>query len=304
MNDPHHIRYVRRLEIDTFKWDQCIDSSANGLIYAYSYYLDTMAIQWDALILGDYEAVMPLTWKKKWGIRYLYQPPFTQQLGVFSAAPLPEKRINQFLEEIKKYFSFAEIYLNYGNYHPGLLVHANYILDMGEGYQMLSSKYHKHLKRDLKKVARYHYQYTDVFDLKKAIALSQSLYGSRIPHVQQADYDRFENLCRLAEKNSWMVLRAVNGPDGNLLAVALLLIGLRRMHLIMSITLPEGRNLEANHFLIDNLIKEFAGWDFILDFEGSDIAGIARFYKHFDSLDQPYYFHRHNNLPWPLKWLK
>ena len=48
----------------------------NGLIYAYSFYLDTMAKHWDAFILNDYEAVMPLTWNKKYGITYYYTSPF------------------------------------------------------------------------------------------------------------------------------------------------------------------------------------------------------------------------------------
>ncbi len=43
--------------------------------------------QWDALVLDDYQAVMPLTWRSKFGIRYLYQPAFTQQTGIFSASP-------------------------------------------------------------------------------------------------------------------------------------------------------------------------------------------------------------------------
>ena len=65
------IRYLTRREIDTTKWDHCIDTAGNGLIYAYSFYLDHMARNWDALVLNDYEAVMPLTWNSKFGIRYL-----------------------------------------------------------------------------------------------------------------------------------------------------------------------------------------------------------------------------------------
>ena len=33
--------------------------------------------KWDALVLDDYAAVMPLTWRRKYGTRYLYQPAFT-----------------------------------------------------------------------------------------------------------------------------------------------------------------------------------------------------------------------------------
>ena len=83
MNNIHDIRYLNRNEIETEKWDHCILQSTNGLIYARSFYLDAMAENWSALVSGDYEAVMPLTWNMKYGFTYLYQPYFTKTLGVF-----------------------------------------------------------------------------------------------------------------------------------------------------------------------------------------------------------------------------
>ena len=85
------IKYVAQQQVDKNKWDACIERSSNGLIYGYSFYLDSMAKHWDALVLNDYEAVMPLTWNRKWGIKYLYQPPLTPQLGIFSATTISEK---------------------------------------------------------------------------------------------------------------------------------------------------------------------------------------------------------------------
>jgi hypothetical protein len=70
------IRYLERNEIDINKWDRCISNAPNGLIYARSFYLDSMAENWSALVTGDYLYVMPLTWNKKFGIKYLYQTVF------------------------------------------------------------------------------------------------------------------------------------------------------------------------------------------------------------------------------------
>jgi len=70
------LSYLPYKQIDKVKWDACIRHSMNRLIYAESVYLDHMAVNWDAIVLNDYEAVMPLPWKKKLGIRYLYQPSF------------------------------------------------------------------------------------------------------------------------------------------------------------------------------------------------------------------------------------
>src|SRR5262245_20345245 len=83
MTETTNIRYLTRNKIDVARWDRCIDRAPNGLIYSYSCYLDTMSRQWDALVMGDYGIVMPLTWNRKYGISYLHQPFLTAQLGVF-----------------------------------------------------------------------------------------------------------------------------------------------------------------------------------------------------------------------------
>ena len=80
------IRYVKYADIDKSLWDKAIEKASNGLPYAYSWYLDVMAGRWDALIAGDYLYIMPLPYNKKLlGVRQVYQPHFTQQLGVFGA---------------------------------------------------------------------------------------------------------------------------------------------------------------------------------------------------------------------------
>jgi hypothetical protein len=62
--------------------------------------------------------------------------------------------------------------------------------------------------------------------------------------------------------------------------------------------------MEANHFLFDQLIREFAGQDLILDFEGSDLPGVARFYQKFGPQNQPFSFWKSNRLPAVMRWWK
>ncbi len=68
------IKYVSHEVIDREKWDKCIDNSTNGLVYAYSWYLDLICDEWNALIENDYESVFPLPFRKKGFIQYTYQP--------------------------------------------------------------------------------------------------------------------------------------------------------------------------------------------------------------------------------------
>ena len=59
-NDNFQIKFVGRQEIDTAKYDGCIDSAKNSLIYGFSWFLDSVCEDWACLILNDYEAVFPL----------------------------------------------------------------------------------------------------------------------------------------------------------------------------------------------------------------------------------------------------
>src|SRR5438477_249208 len=125
------VKYLSHHEIDKAKWDKCVDEADNGLIYGYSFYLDHMAKHWDGLVLNDYNAIMPLTWNKKFGIYYLYQPAFTASLGIFGQN-LNEEINKQFIQSIPKKFKLIEISLNSGNITSAplsfLISMTNYIL--------------------------------------------------------------------------------------------------------------------------------------------------------------------------------
>jgi hypothetical protein len=62
--------------------------------------------------------------------------------------------------------------------------------------------------------------------------------------------------------------------------------------------------MQANYFLYDNIFKEFGEANIIFDFEGSDIPGIAFFYKKWATENQQYPFIKWNLLPAPIKLIK
>ena len=305
MSSGQHIHYLSHNEIDMARWNACIEQAANSLIYGFHFYLDHMAAQqWDALILGDYEAVMPLPWRSKYSIRYLYQPPYTQQTGIFAKQLLSTDLLEAFLQAIQKHFRFAELFLNYDNALPSLQPRTNYILSLDAPYPQLAAGYKRSLNESLRIAARSTLHYTSSTNITQALADNRKEYASRTPHVRAADHQNFERLCHYLQTHDQLLLRTVTGPAGSPLATVLLLRDRHRLYLVQSTTPPAGRKTAANHFLMDELIKEFAGQKILLDFEGSTIPGIAHFYSGFGAVDQPYYFYRYNNLPWPLRWLK
>ena len=303
------IQYIAHHQIDKQRWNTLIQQAPNGLAYAHTDLLDALSPGWDALIMDDYRAAMPLTWRKKLGIRYLCQPAFCQQLGVFGRESVSGQVLEDFLKKAALSFRLIEIFLNYAN-KPGQPngSNTNYLLSLNTGYAAIRQQYRKDLLKNLARCEKFNLQYRTSENIDTAIATYQSLYGAGM-HYRKED---FEALAAVGKK--WLpqgkcLVREVHlpasaGAAGSLLAIALFLKDENRIYNIASSTLPNGRTLEANHFLFDQLIREYAGKELILDFEGSDLPGVARFYQKFNPVNQPFFFWKSNRLPAVLRWWK
>lgn len=300
------IQYLIHREIDKTKWDACINKAGNGLIYGYSFYLDHMSRNWDAIVLNNYEAVMPLIWNKKYGIKYCYQPPFIQQLGLFGN--INEDSLQDLFKNLKSFVRYGDWMFNYHNKfinsHFPVSEMINLLINLEDGYEDIRSKYNKDLLDNLKKTEKQQFIYDTGNDIDSTIDLYRFHYANRTPHVKVKDYENFKSICKSPAQNCTCIIREVKNERDNLLASALLLKDQRRIYNMMNTTTEAGRKTEANHFLLDNIIREFSGQQLFFDFEGSDISGIKKFYEKFGAFYQPYYHWHFNKLPFYMKWLK
>ena len=304
MSTLNKIQYLQNHEIDRVVWDSCIQKAENGLIYATSTYLDHMASNWDAVIIDDFNAVVPLPWRIKFGIKYVYTPPFIQQLGLFNEKDVPVNVFENVVKSIYQKFKFGEYHFNYTNIHIPSASKSNFVLDLKRNYSEVRAAYKRDLVNNLKKAQKLNLTFRKTDNYDKAINLYKDYYKHRTPHVSESDYKNFLKLCTELYKTKQVVVREVVDKNENLLAICLCLVFKKKIHVLLSTTTNIGRNMSANHFLFDELIKEFSSEDYILDFEGSDIPTIAHFYKNFGSSNEPYFFHRWNHLPRIIAWVK
>jgi len=299
------ISYLKREQVDIVKWDRCIDQASNGLIYSYSYYLDHMAMHWDALVMEDYQVVMPLTWNKKYGIYYLYQPPFTASLGIFGNN-LNEGVIESFIKAIPSKYRLTEISLNFGNnfsYPPGFsLVRTNYILPMNTSYIELYNGYRENIRRNVKKSQLLETRYSNDVPISSIIDLARKqMLG--VLRIKEADYLRLEELYNVLKKRNLAIACGVYLAE-QLVASAVYFYSHNRAYYILVGNHPNGKTIGASHYLIDRFIYDHSGKDLILDFEGSDIRNLAFFYSSFGAVIELYPAIRINKLPWWIKLLR
>ena len=300
------VEYILHKDIDKQKWDACIRNAGNSLIYAYSFYLDAMAKNWDALVLNDYGYVMPLTWNKKYGIHYLYQPPFTASLGVFGEKPTAEI-VNAFLQSIPSKFKYTDIYLNHANLFVlknfELYKRVNYVLPLGDTYESLYKNYRDNIKRNIKKSVQLNCVVKKDFAVDKVISIAKEQFKS-IGSIADKDYSNFKKLYLHLHKQNRAITYGVFSSAGELLASCVFFTDENRAYYILVGNHPNGKTLGASHALIDAFIKDSAGKKLMLDFEGSDIRNLAFFYSSFGAKEENYPGLKINKLPAVLKLLK
>ncbi len=304
------IRFLSHTEIDRERWDECISSSPQGLSYALSWYLDIVSPGWDALIEEGYSSVFPLTLRKKAGIHYLYQPYFTQQLGLFSKEVLvPEDKLKEFLAAIPSKYKLIEIQLNtsnvIGNADDFRVVHKlTHHLSLSASYDEIKSGYSENLSRNIKKAIQSGLKITGKVPFTDIISSFRENRGKEITNLKNRDYSTFETLMGVLEKKGMADTPGVINPEGKVIAGAIFLHSQHSHIFLFSALDDEARNKGAMAFLIDAFIRNHANENKILDFEGSMNVNLARFYKSFGSKEVVYLQILKNNLPPVIRWLK
>ena len=300
------IKYINRAEINAQRWDYCINTADNGLVYALAGYLDQMSANWDALVLGDYDAVMPLTWNKKYGIYYLFQPFLCASLGLFGSN-IDRPLLERFLLAIPRRFRYIDIYLNPGNNFvvPGFPFQPrmNHELSLHRTYDELRADYRNSYKQLLKRF------YSGGNKAERDISIEEVTELARqqlnpLFNVPEEDYRKFNTLFTRLESQGKARTYGVRDKQGNLLASGCFLYHLNRVYYVLAGNHPNGRTLGASHAMLDSFIHDHAGQDLILDFEGSNVSRIAFFFKGFGAVELPYPGLRLNRLPRLLRWLK
>jgi len=298
------IHYVRHKDIDTEKWNACIWASPNGLVYAFSWYLDIVAEEWDALIEDDYVSVFPLPVKRKYNIVYAYQPFWTQQLGLFSKILITPEKSLSFLQQIPSHFRYIDFNLNSLQKLPdahsySLISNDNYQLDLIYSYELLYTRYSQNLKRNLKNTHEGYYIHMNP-NPEALVDLFKQNRGKDINTLKENDYKKLLHLLYYARNiniaNIWGMYNASN----SLIAGLVFMIAKGRAILLFSATSQLGREAKSMHTLIDAFIQKHQEHNLVLDFEGSNDPKLARFYKSFGAENVPYTRIRYTNLPLPL----
>lgn len=295
-----NIKYLKNNQIDKIKWDECIEKSYNSHIYGFTWFLDIMTDNWDAIILNDYDAVMPLNTGRKYFINYIYNPNFVNRFNIYSENHKSEDLLVPFLEKIPKKFQIIDLNLDFitereiKNFTQIRLKVQE--INLNATYEEISKNFIKQHRRHIRKSydnnlkIRHENYFEHIIENRKKIVEKKNL--------KQFSDVHFVKLSRLLEyglKKKIAKIYNVYSSEG-ILCASMYFINVGKTVITFSSVDELGRKLNAKYFIIDNFIKENCQKDLILDFAGSSIKSIAYFNEGFGAATREYTQFRKNSF--------
>nr|WP_246455752.1 GNAT family N-acetyltransferase [Hymenobacter citatus] len=277
-----------------------------------------VAGHWDAVVelgpAGEYRSILPLPYKRwPWG-RELFQPAFTQQLGLLITEDSQYKNVAEYLVLITGRYRRGYQQLNVDNslfstssaYKTDQRV--TYHLSLAPNFPTLLQAYDSSSKRRLRQnLARSApLVVQEATTLEPLIALFKQTKGEAAS-LSARHYTRLRHLAAAAQQRGQALLYEVRMPmpDTELLAAALFIRERNTIIYLFAAASPRGRQLSAPTLLLNHVIAQHAGTPgLVLDFEGSVIPSIARFFANFGAQPVPYTTFTLTPRPWYLPWMR
>ncbi len=285
MNEFNMIKQISRKNLDQEKYTQCLQKSVNYRVYAEIWYLDLLVNErWDCLIFGDYQAVMPLPFVRKFGVKFISQPIYCQQLGVFHSDDFPSEIFRLFYQQLEKKrvrgYHFNEE--NTALFAPKGEKRINHILAIN------NREYDKKTKKNVRSFINKKVELRwNSIDLKEIIEFKQknsqhSVNEQKLFHV----------LAMFLEKKKATFITAHS--EEKLIGFSVFIDSDQRGIYVNASVNDLGKKMAVPTGILDAYIQENPTK--ILDFEGSSIPSIAHFFEGFGAQKKYYTCYKNNRL--------
>jgi hypothetical protein len=295
------LQYIKHQDIDFKKWDNTVLHSQIPFIFAQSFYLNATCPNWDALVIGDYETIFPVTYKTKFGYRYLPQPPFTSQLGAYGKLTIEIEQ--QFYKYITEHFKLIDIELNVTNQLKSEFISPKntYTLNYSEGY-----KFNQNTKRNIAKAIEHEFIVEQVPN-KDIIGLSQHFLNPFLEkevHLSKSTVSLLDDLLKSAIQNDSLYTFQVLDKNREIKALGHFMCNGKHALYLKGTNFDKADNSGSMHLLMKHAIEFFADKATFFDFGGGSKQGLANFYMGFGGQAMTYSFLQVNKLPRLIKILK
>jgi hypothetical protein len=177
------------------------------------------------------------------------------------------------------------------------------VLDLDRSYEKIAKGYNSQARRNLKSAKKNNLEARSI-SIKEVVVFYKLHKAISTKGVKEDDYSNLIALMEMAHQTRNILCKGVYNKAGELLAAGAFLVHKNRIIFLIGNGSELGKELGGMTYLMDHVIFQFSHSQMLFDFEGSEIEGIARFFKSFGADKQNYYRLKRNLLPWFLRIFK
>jgi len=286
------LSYLRGKDINQQRWDAAVAADVSCLPYGLSWWLDAATDErWDGLVMDDYRVVLPLPRGRSFGrLTQVQRAAFTQQGGPFGQLlPGDTERLLSALPKTVLSFKLPlrerlELTGSFGK--RKVYARNNLVLPLTGNMASLRANYSKSIRRQLKKTSSVQLSTVSidlVIDLYRATAGPKA--GLKAMH-----YEAIRRLAAACLSRKFAYCYRIDDESHGLLAAGFFPSYRGRIINLFAASTEAGYQLGGMATLIDALVGRHFGQAQLFDFEGSDVPGIADFFRSFGAQPRPYLY--------------
>jgi len=262
-------------KVDADRWDSCV-RSRNGEVFAEFWYWNAVCNSWQAWVKGDYDDVLALPIERKWGIiPFMRTPLYVKWL---------DGDAKQLQSLVHSFFGFKRVHIPF---------------EMRSSQQRQIQLLHldsswmpsKELAKNLRKAESEHADFNDAIDWDEYHAFMLKNHPYSWPLKQQQTMRQLYNAA--SERNVGKI--AGVKMNGQWAAMQFYIRTESKAYLIQNAVSMDLRNREPMPFLLNSLFKQWQKQtgSIMVNFMGSNNAGVARFNEKFGTVTQHYWEYPH-----------
>ena len=283
------IQLVKKEDLDKIKWNSCVHYALNGNIFGYMWYLDSVSKEWDALVEGDYESVLPLFHSTD--NSFSYHQLLLRELGIYSIHLLSQKRVQAFAKAIPNSYKNVDIQFKNGIQLPPdknfeIKSKSNYELYLQSPYDTIRNNYSEAAELSLEKARLNNLKPSSSVKPEKIAALFKEI--SKKSKEAEAAFHAYHRIMYNALHRGWGFASGIVDEKENLLAAAFFLFTHGKALTLLAPETAEGKSKGSRALLFDFFIRKNAGRPQILDFntDGDYPKKFGAIQKNFQQLNR------------------
>ena len=290
------MKFIERKAIDSLKWDTRIQQDAIENIFLYSWYLDATAENWGALVSNDYKTILPIPYTIRLGVRQIYQPVFTREVDIIGD--------DYNWEDVYKYLQTHFKVIAFRHQHKlslGQPISRKYqYINIGDDF---AAQFKTNAKRLVKKADKV-LEYESSDNMEILIDLFKDNVAHKIESFGENELVHLHQLLNAAINHKKGLLYIAKDNEDNIHAAGFFLFDKTKITYLKGAGTDAAKKSGAMFGLFNYVLNTHQSKFKTLDFGGSEIEGVANFFRKFGASNQEYFSYTLDNSPFWFKFLK